>query len=408
MTNNDEDKLNNDSLLRYSGGTSYTSRSSAVSDSEGTENAPTSETPPVQFESRRARRMSETGLIPQVPPSVIKTVPSIPVTSSGITSSEKTHKVPELSQTRAAMKSKNRRPIKEYWGGTAIMFSLIPMLVAQLVVAIALVGYIFIGYINGSIKVDSSGADANAIIASVPWLLILANGLTYVAWFGSMWWVSKYRSGVQRGKKFWAAFKDNFRLNDFKYTDIAWGVGAAVAMFGVQLLITKVLPELVPSLKTIIQEADNTGPFKDIEGIWFYIIGFGLVGLLGPIMEELFFRGFLLRGLENHFSYKNSGRNMDVLEDGLGEQVIGIKSMFVSYRAFAHKHRYLLAGIITSILFGLAHYQLSEAWWITCLVTGLLGATFATLTIKLNRLYPAIIGHVVHNTVVFALLALSK
>jgi membrane protease YdiL (CAAX protease family) len=96
---------------------------------------------------------------------------------------------------------------------------------------------------------------------------------------------------------------------------------------------------------------------------------------------------------------------MDILEEGLEKQAIGLKSMLIAYRGFTHKHRYILATIVTSILFGLVHFQGS---WITCLMTGLLGLAFAIVTLKVNRLYPAIFGHIFHNSIVFVILAMSR
>jgi membrane protease YdiL (CAAX protease family) len=415
MTNNNENKLNkegNDSLLSYT-------PSGSVAPSAASTEVESHNQPSTQFESRRARRMSETGLMPQVAKEAMKPAPTPVITNRPVqtpvdTSSPEQNRsgggimipAPVLSSLTAAVKKPTKSFSKDYWGGTALLTSLAVFLVAQVIFAIILVVHILFNYDLLS-SVQSDNIQVEQVLYDTPWLLLVSMIVMYIAWLGCMWWVSKYRSGVQKGKKYWGAFKDNFRLNNFKKRDIAYGVGIAAAMLGLQYLVLNVLPELAPSLKPELEASDNTGPFKNMDGFWFYLIGFGVGGLIGPICEELFFRGFLLRGFENHYSYKNTGRNMDTLEDELGAQSSTIKSMIVSYRNFTHNNRYILATLFSTVLFGLAHFQVGGSW-ITVALTGLLGLVFAVVTLKTNRLYPAIFAHIVHNSAVFLVLALSK
>lgn len=415
MTNNNENKLNkegNDSLLSYT-------PSGSVAPSAASTEVESHNQPSTQFESRRARRMNETGLMPQVAKEAMKPAPTPVITNRPVqtpvdTSSPEQNRsgggimipAPVLSSLTAAVKKPTKSFSKDYWGGTALLTSLAVFLVAQVIFAIILVVHILFNYDLLS-SVQSDNIQVEQVLYDTPWLLLVSMIVMYIAWLGCMWWVSKYRSGVQKGKKYWGAFKDNFRLNNFKKRDIAYGVGIAAAMLGLQYLVLNVLPELAPSLKPELEASDNTGPFKNMDGFWFYLIGFGVGGLIGPICEELFFRGFLLRGFKNHYSYKNTGRNMDTLEDELGAQSSTIKSMIVSYRNFTHNNRYILATLFSTVLFGLAHFQVGGSW-ITVALTGLLGLVFAVVTLKTNRLYPAIFAHIVHNSAVFLVLALSK
>lgn len=421
MTNNNDNmnKEGNDSLLSYdyAGEGSAPSSSGSVAPSEAAAGTETANQPSTQFESRRARRMSETGVMPQVvktatnlstsTPEEMKAPVEVPVMAPTPVGQPKAGMIPApvLSSLSASIKKPAKPFSKDYWGGTAMLTSLAVFLVAQVIFAIVLVAYIVINY-NLLSSVQLKNVSIEQITYATPGLLLVSMVMQYIPWLGCMWWVSKYRSGVQKGKKWLGAFKDNFRLGSFKKRDIAYGAAVAGVMLGLQYLVLNVLPEFAPSLKPELQASDNTGPFKDLTGFWFYFIGFGFVGLIGPICEELFFRGFLLRGFENHYSYKNSGRNMDTLEDELGAQSTTIKSMIVSYRSFTHKNRYVLATIFTTILFGLAHFQVGGSW-ITCVLTGLLGLAFAIVTLKTNRLYPAMIAHVIHNSVVFLGLALT-
>lgn len=419
MTNNNENEMNTEgreSLLRYTGEASDLPPKSPVSAPETLSETTTNTQPAPQFESRRARRMSETGVMPQVTSTRKNDLENLPVKEQRVevipysappTQTEARVPAPVLSSLSSAVKKpwKPSQPFaKDYWGGTVLLTSLAVFLVAQVIFAVILVVYIALNY-NLLTSFQSKNISIEQIMNDTPWLLVASMVIMYAAWLGCMWWVSKYRSGVQKGKKYWGAFKENFRLDTFKKRDIGYGVIIAVVMLGLQYLILNVIPELVPSLKPVLQASDNTGTFKNLNGFWFYFIAFGLGGIIGPICEELFFRGFLLRGFENHFSYKNSGRNMDTVEDELGAQSSTIKSMIVSYRHFTHKNRYIIATILTTILFGLAHYGGS---WVTCGLTGLLGLVFAIVTLKTNRLYPSMVAHIVHNSAVFLVLALSK
>jgi membrane protease YdiL (CAAX protease family) len=440
MNNNDADNVNpegKDSLLQYSEGMSYTSRSNSLSPSEGLAATSQDNPPPVQYESRKARRLSETSMMKAVPvpvevPTLSTLTPSTPkekvTTDTAIVAPKEeepkavtdiTPVAPEpVTNVPAPVSAYNPmtapapsflRAPKEYWGGIAMLSSFVVFLVTQVVATIALVAYIIFGN-NGNLEAFQNGTTTlENIIGATPWLLVLTQGLMYASWLGCMWWVTRYRSGVQRGKKFWVAFADNFRLRSFKWWDALYGVGIAGVMVGLQFFVLNVLPSIFPVINT--KDADNTVVFQSIDGLWFYVLAFGLGGFVGPICEELFFRGFLLRGFENHFSYKNSGRNMDILEDGLAEKDLGVVQSMVSlYRAFTHKYRYILSAVITSILFGLIHFQggTSLGSWLTVIFTGLLGLVFAFVTLKLNRIYPAMIAHVLYNSTLFFLLSMTK
>lgn len=404
MQYNDDEQMNKNNNQSHASASEEgpeSSPSSPVGPADSPSESSESNSTPQQFESRRARRMSETSMIPQIPAPVKTVTETAPAHKATLPTLGKTK--PVTNEGQAPTPVANVRPSKEYWGGTAMLTSLLVFLIAQVVAALVLIAYIIFGDLEVLKSIQDGTGKVEDMIGSTPWLLLFTQATVYAAWLGSLWWVTRYRSGVQRGVKFWEAFKKNFRLTHFKPIDLAYGAGIAGVMVGLQFAVLNVLPSIFPSMR--VEEAGNTDTFTSFEGPWFYIIAFGLGGLLGPICEELFFRGFLLRGFSNHFSHKNSGRNMDLLEDGLGEHVSGLKSMIVSYRGFTHNHRYVISVIITSILFGLMHYQ---GHWLTVAFTALLGVVLATVTVKLNRLYPAIIAHVLYNTTLFVILAITR
>lgn len=400
MQNNDAGKEKNQDdnyLLSYDDDASAENAfNSTVGRSDSLSTPSSDNSSPIQFGSRKERRKREQ-----------EYTQTMPQSNNHSYYGQFSNQFDNNAQNPALKSDYTPPSPKEYWGGTAMLVSLLIFIGAQIVAAIGIVVNISLNP-GAYEKVMTGGTIAiqEALVAT-PLLLIFMMVIgQYLPWLGSMWWVAKYRSGVQRGKKFWAAFKDNFRLNDFKWVYAIWGVGIAAAMLGLQYFVLYILPAWFPSMQEEINAAGNAHMFAAIEGAWLYIIAFGIVGFLGPIVEELFFRGFLLRGFENTLSYKNVGRNMDVLEEGLDEQDLGLfVSILASYRAFTHQHRHMIAAIVTSILFGLIHYQGSL---ITCLFTGILGFVFALVTLKLNKLYPAIIAHVLYNSSLMFMMITSQ
>lgn len=99
------------------------------------------------------------------------------------------------------------------------------------------------------------------------------------------------------------------------------------------------------------------------------LVVLGLFICLGsPLLEELFFRGVLLRGLA-----------------GVSDRV-GVVRPRVA----------VLASLVTSILFGLAHF---EALQLLGLVAA--GFTFSALAATTGRLGPGFVAHVTFNTLAF-------
>lgn len=86
------------------------------------------------------------------------------------------------------------------------------------------------------------------------------------------------------------------------------------------------------------------------------------VGLGAPVAEELFFRGLTLRAFAGRFG-----------------PAVGV--------------------VASSLLFGLMHLQgFTAGAAFIVLLTGLVGATFAVVTLRSGRLGPAVIGHIAFNT----------
>lgn len=337
---------------------------------------------------------------------VTPAVPSIstPPSFSGFSNSGKiTTVTPPLNSTY----DPKVNGVRTYWGMTSILTSWVGFLIAQIIMAIVLVVYTL--YADPAIITKlTDNPDPNALIASVPWFLIVGQLTMYFIWWASAWWVTAYRSGVQLGKKFITAWKDNFYFR-FKPVDILLGLGIAALMFGLNFGISYGLPILFPNMD--LSDAGNTQVFESLEGTaWYFIIAFGFGAFLGPITEELFFRGFMMKGLINHFGYAKVSRNIDDVEEGVAERMGWEASSFVmTLRVWTNKWKNVLALIITTIVFGLMHFQGAETFgqWLVVIVTALFGLILGMVTLKTQRISAAMIGHVAYNSSVFILLTLG-
>jgi len=282
---------------------------------------------------------------------------------------------------------------KDYWGITAILVSFL-VLGGFVILGSIAVALVAIANVVSSGSIDTSNAtQITDDLLSNPWVIIGGTVPMYVAWVICAVWLSKYRSGVpSRFKTTWEAFKHNFWLTKTRWYDVFIGLGIAILFVLLQTLVMFVLPILFPDFDT--STTDNTGPFANMEGIAFFLIGFGIVGFLGPIMEELFFRGLLLRGLLNRFDKSRALKteyNVDAKE------------------GWFYKHRAFIVVLITSIIFGMFHFQSPTAGSIVIvLITGSLGFGLGMMTLKLNRAAPSMYAHAFHNTIAIVALTAEK
>ncbi|HVL28833.1 MAG TPA: CPBP family intramembrane glutamic endopeptidase [Acidimicrobiales bacterium] len=141
--------------------------------------------------------------------------------------------------------------------------------------------------------------------------------------------------------------------------DLAVGAAAGV---GAQVVLVPVVALL---LRPLLGEPDVSGPVRDLvesaEGV--AVVGLFLFVAVGaPAVEELFFRGLVLRALSRRL--------------GTVAAVVG-----------------------SSVLFGLAHPQDLPGEALALVMTSLavLAALFAVLVVKTGRLGPAIVAHAVFN-----------
>ncbi len=131
----------------------------------------------------------------------------------------------------------------------------------------------------------------------------------------------------------------------FLYAPAAW----IVALVGVEIWV-----RLVSDVETIAPP-DNATPVLEIAG-GSLAVAWLLVGLWGPVVEEIFFRGFLLGGIRRHMG------------------------------AFP-------ALLVSSGIFALFHIEPG-----LYVPTFLLGLAFGWVYLKTGSIWPPIVAHTLHNT----------
>jgi len=150
------------------------------------------------------------------------------------------------------------------------------------------------------------------------------------------------------------------------------GLGPAVAV-AVQLLV---LPLVGVLLRPLLGRPEVSGPVRDLldkAGGAAFIGLVATVAVGAPIVEELFFRGLLLRSLQRR------------MPDAL-------------------------AVALSSVAFGLAHASTLPADAVVLVIVSLtiFGAVLATLAVRTGRLGPGILAHATFNLFTVIYLAASR
>ena len=151
-------------------------------------------------------------------------------------------------------------------------------------------------------------------------------------------------------------YKFSFRVLGFFPPDSPTAYLYAFGAWFLALIGVGIWGALVTDIETITPP-DNATPILEIAG-GSLIVAWLLVGLWGPFVEEVFFRGFLLGGLRTRFS--------------------AWPALLISSGVFALFH--ILPGLYVP--------------------TFLLGLAFGWVYLKTRSIWPAIFGHTLHNTLV--------
>jgi membrane protease YdiL (CAAX protease family) len=149
----------------------------------------------------------------------------------------------------------------------------------------------------------------------------------------------------------------------FRAVDAPIGIASGLVA---QLVI---VPVLYLPLRSLIDEGDLERPARELaekaHGLGFLVFAL-VIAVVAPVVEELFFRGLVLRSLQRYMA------------DGP-------------------------AIVVSGLVFGASHFQLLQLP-----ALALVGVLFAVLVVRTGRLGPAIWAHMAFNATTVAALALER
>jgi len=251
--------------------------------------------------------------------------------------------------------TKRRAPGQIYWGLGQVWLGLGVAIGLNLVVSIAAL-IIWIAAHPAALTPGNSSILTQQILndlTSSPWF-VLASLVTLWAGFLLGIFVASYGYG-QRSLRLDFGWRFVWR------TDVLYGMGLAIVLRGADFAYNVFLNAIGVDTKAV----DNSAPIVDQKGIGLILVV--LAASFGaPIVEELFFRGLTLRALQKRWG-----------------AVVGI--------------------IGSSVLFGILHAQptstgafgLQSLWLVA--FTASLGAVFAWVAVRTQRLGITVIAHVTFN-----------
>lgn len=149
--------------------------------------------------------------------------------------------------------------------------------------------------------------------------------------------------------------------------------------FGAQFLETRMtLPKKMPMDEFFKTRAD----------IWFVAI---FATLIAPVMEEIFFRGFLLRGVAIAYDWlatprTEAGRLRWITTDGISRPAM------------------IFSGVITSGMFAALHGQQLAWTWSAVAILWLVGGILTAVRMRLNSVAASSLVHATYNGTVFVVL----
>lgn len=170
-------------------------------------------------------------------------------------------------------------------------------------------------------------------------------------------------------------WKDTLYIKNFRFKQVANGFFVGIALF----FILQATAVLIKSSGEQIESSDTSESLQQVDGIGRYIVLLFLVPFIVPLVEELFFRGFIFG--------------------------------FIAKSGMKNKKLALAFGIIfSSVMFGLAHNQGFDTatGWFVVILTATIGAVNCWLIYKSDSIWPAYACHASYNlcTTSIALLAM--
>jgi membrane protease YdiL (CAAX protease family) len=295
------------------------------------------------------------------------------------------------------------------WGLNTVFWSLFWFLVASIVATVFLVGYYFSTHPADATQMlkllqqdDQSAAGdyfsyllstkiSNSAFIALPPVLIVSAILQYIPWIGTMLFATYFRGVRNFFKEYWVKFK---------LSDIPLGIGIAWGLIALESLLFALLPIIFPGIN--LAGSDNSTLLTNQTGAWAVIIPFVLGGLVGPIVEELYFRGFIMQGIAKYL--RKGLRTKPNWRIGYVLQARAPKAYerYIAYKHWLYHHKYLIALIFSASFFGILHLQ--PAGFSTAgaalvpVLTGSIGLVLGFIALKTKRLGLNIVVHIAFNT----------
>lgn len=280
---------------------------------------------------------------------------------------------------------------KKTWGLLEVLNSFIILICAQLLMSLVFVVVTLTDAVRKGVDLSDTKAQndlVQGLLSSGPVLALSAISM-YLIWYLMMWYSTKYRGHKSFFKDFW--LKVNWK------TDIWIGAIVAIVLTAVELGVFALLGNLGIDLSS----TDNGAVFTEQKGVWLIILAFFVVPILGPFMEEMFFRGFLMQALIKNFRRGNVHEPRSAFGLWVLNTNAHVFNGYLVFRNWCYKHKYILAAILSSLAFGLMHFQGhgDAGDWILVAATGTIGLTFALIALKTRRLGIGIFGHIFFNSI---------
>lgn len=280
---------------------------------------------------------------------------------------------------------KKRRP----WGFVEVILSGILLLCVQILMLIFMTAGITRDMVAQGADLDDLDTVTDTVMSEVMkgGNLVLIMLSMYVIWIGFMAY-STYAKGLKSfAKDFWFRFKWG--------KDIGIGLILAAVLRGTEIAVLNTLTALGMDLTG----AENTTDIIGQEGIWYFVIAILFASIIGPISEELFFRGFLFQAFLRNFRRGNIRGPKTIFGQTVLASAPPVFKAFVAFRNWTFRHKYVLTVVLTGLIFGSVHWngQYTAQALVPIIETGLIGILFAFIVIKTKRLGIVVFAHIFFN-----------
>ena len=222
----------------------------------------------------------------------------------------------------------------------------------------------------------ASHFDSQATLLAHPGLALIAQALAYLATLGISLWLFP---------RLW---------NRSFFAGVHWNA-AAVRRYWKQIVLLAILASIAAQLAQNFVASKDNAPIDDLLSNAHLIGYMALFAIfLGPFMEELAFRGFLLPAIATAYDWLSLERSPAALDRW--------------QRSTAHTAPALVfSAIVSSVPFALLHAaQIGYAWGVVGILY-LVSLTLSLVRIRTKSLACSTLMHAVYNSFIFVLLFVS-